>query len=93
MSRSIVTKHNKKGIKAKIYGGDSDKKDKQSANRSFRRSNKMDAKESTLEGEDRFKYHDIREVSDTWDFRSDGLSYYLDISNYDEKEYAKLKSK
>lgn len=77
----------------KFWGGDSDKKDKQKANRSFRRSNKMDAKKSTLTEDDEFKYHDIREISDTWAFRSDGLSHYWNISDYEKEEFNKLKSK
>ena len=77
----------------KFCGGDSDKKDKQKANRSFRRSNKMDAKKSTLFKDDEFKYHDIREISDTWSFRSDGLSHYWNISDYEKEEFNKLKSK
>lgn len=77
----------------KFWGGDSDKKDKQKANRSFRRSNKMDAKKSTLVKDDEFKYHDIREISDTWSFRSDGLSHYWNISDYEKEEFNKLKSK
>lgn len=93
MSRSIVTRHNKKAVKAKFWGGDSDKKDKQKANRSFRRLCKVDAKRSLLAEEDLFKYHDIKEVSDTWSFRSDGLSHYWDISDYEKEEYNKLKSK
>lgn len=77
----------------KLWGGDSDKKDKQKANRSFRRSNRMDAKRSLLQEEDLFKYHNIKEISDTWSFRSDGLSHYWDISDYDKEEFNKIKSK
>jgi hypothetical protein len=93
MSRSIVSRHNKNAVIMKFWGGDSDKKDKQKANRSFRRSNKMDAKKSTLVKDDEFKYHDIREISDTWSFRSDGLSHYWNISDYEKEEFNKLKSK
>lgn len=93
MSRSIVTRKNKKAVIMKFWGGDSDKKDKQTANRSFRRQNRMDAKLSTLNEEDNFKHHSIKDVSDTWSFRSDGLSNYFDISNYDKEEYNKIKSK
>lgn len=77
----------------KLWGGDSDKKDKQKANRSFRRLSRMDAKRSTLLEEDAFKYYDMKEISDTWSFRSDGLSHYWDISNYDKEEFNRLKSK
>ena len=77
----------------KLWGGDSDKKDKQKANRSFRRLSRMDAKRSTLFEEDVFKYHDMKEISDTWSFRSDGLSHYWDISDCDKEEFNRLKSK
>ena len=40
MSRSIVTRYNKNGVIIKLWGGCSDKKDKQKANRSFRRLSK-----------------------------------------------------
>lgn len=77
----------------KFWGGDSDKKDKQKTNRSFRRSNKMDAKKSVLNERDEFRYHNIKEISDTWSFRSDGLSHYWNISDYDQEEFNRLKSK
>ena len=93
MSKSIVTRHNKNAVIMKFWGGDSDKKDKQKANRSFRRLNNMDAKRSVLFEDDEFKYHDIKEISDTWSFRSDGLSRYKDISNYNKEEFNRLKSK
>lgn len=93
MSRSIVTRKNKKAVIIKLWGGNSDKKDKQAANRSFRRQNRMDAKLSTLNEEDDFKHHSIKDVSDTWSFRSDGLSNYLNIYDYDKEKYNKFKSK
>lgn len=93
MSKSIVSRHYKNAVIMKLWGGDSDKKDKQKANRSFRRLSKMDAKKSLLTEEDEFKYHNIKETSDTWNFRSDGLSHYLDISDYSNNERGKLKSK
>ena len=48
MSRSLRSRHNKYGINMKLWGGDSDKKDKQKANRKFRRYSKMHAKMSIL---------------------------------------------
>ena len=93
MSRSIVTRHNKNGVIIKLWGGGSDKKDKQKANRSFRRLSKIDVKRSKLESDDMFNYHHIKEISDTWSFRSDGLSYYYDISDVSKDERNKIKSK
>ena len=53
----------------------------------------MDAKRSKLESDDMFNYHHIKEISDTWTFRSDGLSYYYDISDVNKDERNKIKSK
>lgn len=93
MSNSICTRHDKNAVIMKFWGGDSDKKDKQEANRKFRRKNKIDAKKSLLSEDDEFSTHNIKEVSDTWNFRSDGLSHYWDISDYSKEEQRKLKSK
>ena len=75
MSRSIVTRHNKNGVIIKLWGGCSDKKDKQKANISFRLLSKMEAKRSKLASDDMFNYHHITEIYDTRSFSSDGLSY------------------
>ena len=53
----------------------------------------MDAKRSKLESDDMVNYHHIKEISDTWTFRSDGLSYYYDISDVSKDERNKIKSK
>lgn len=92
MSRSIRNRHNKVGVFIK-YGGDSDKKDKIAANKKFRRRSKMDAKVSLLTREDHFRYITLRDVSDTWTFRSDGLAFYWDISDMDKEEKMRTKSK
>lgn len=54
------------------YGGDSDKKSRTIANKKLRKINKQILKRDPESGE--FKL--LREVSDTWDFASDGLAYY-----------------
>ena len=84
----------------KLWGGDSDKRDKTSSNKKFRRRNKMDAKLSVITLEDMFRHHHIRDVSDTWNFRSDGLAGYMSFLNkkyhgeeYTKEEIAKYKSK
>jgi hypothetical protein len=79
----------------KIWGGDSDKKDKRVANRKFRRQSKMHAKLSALFEDDKFKYYHIRDVSDTWNFCSDGLAHYFSINNskYTKEEINKYRSK
>ena len=68
MSRSKVK------TKAMKLGGrkQSDKKDKIAANKKFRRSTRQAVQE---EREDKIP-KTIREVSDTWDFNSDGLAIY-----------------
>lgn len=51
---------------------DSNKKAKITANKKFRRESKA------LIKQDKEPLHDLDEVSDTWDFPSDGLAYYID---------------
>ncbi len=53
------------------YGGDSDKKSRTIANRKLRRANKL---KLIQDPDGTFKI--LREVSDTWEFSSDGLAYY-----------------
>jgi hypothetical protein len=53
-------------------GGDSDKKSRTIANRKLRKINKQRLKQDPESGELTL----LREVSDTWDFASDGLAYY-----------------
>ena len=100
MSKSIRNRHNKNGCYVKFFGGDSDKKDKVASNKKFRRRNKMDAKLSTLTLEDMFKHHSIRDVSDVWNFRSDGLANYVNKNgtkysqrSFEDDEWTKYKSK
>lgn len=50
----------------------SNKKDKLAANRRFRRRSRMIANKDDGDG----VYPIMREVSNTWDFSSDGLAYY-----------------
>ena len=99
MSDSIRNRHDKNGINLKI-GGESDKKDKVAANKKFRRQNKIDARQSTISGEDKFKNHSIKDVSDTWNFRSDGSTRYISKNensryrnSFDDEEWKKYKSK
>ncbi len=79
MSRSIRNRHNKNGVNLKI-GGDSDKKDKRIANRKFRRKESLEERETLLTQEDMFQTNDIKDVSNTWSFSSDGLAYYTDFN-------------
>ena len=60
------------------YGGDSDKKSKRIANKKFRRINKI---KLIKDPNGTFKL--MREVSNTWDFASDGLAHY--VKNPDKK--------
>ena len=65
----------------------SNKKDKRIANRKFRRLNKVFSRIDP----DKLKYK-LKEVSDVWDFSSDGLAYYVGNSrlalsdNFEDKE-------
>ena len=78
MSRSIRNRHNKNGVYLK-WCGKSDKKDKQVANRKFRRQEHIEEQATLLEGEDQFKTTDIKDVSNNYDFSSDGGAHYVDF--------------
>ncbi len=67
MSRSY-----KKHPHIKWFGGDSDKKSRTIANKKLRRAKKLRLKRDPETG----IFKTLREVSDTWDFPSDGLAYY-----------------
>lgn len=79
MSRSIRNRHIKNGVHLKC-GGDSDKKDKRIANRKFRHKENLEARETFIQEEDKFETTDIKDVSNTYEFRSDGLAYYIDLN-------------
>ena len=79
MSRSIRNRHDKKGVYLK-WCGTSDKKDKRIANRKFRRKEHIEEKETVLTGEDNFETTDIKNVSNIWDFRSDGGANYIEFN-------------
>ena len=76
MSRSIRNRHEKNGVYLK-WCGKSDKKDKTIANRKFRRQETKEARETLIEGEDKFKTTDIKDVSNNYDFSSDGGANYV----------------
>ena len=76
MSRSIRNRHDKNGVYLK-WCGKSDKKDKRIANRKFRRQEHIEEKETLLEGEDKFETTDIKDVSNNYDFSSDGGANYV----------------
>jgi hypothetical protein len=66
--------------KSKIRGittADSEKKDKQDANRKFRRLTKQKAKK----GDEDFP--DVREISNVWSFDKDGKIYDKDLTDKD----------
>ena len=92
MSRSIVTRHNKNEVIIKLWGGGSDKKINKKLI-DLQASIKNGCQRYKLESDDMFNYHHIKEISDTWSFRSDGLSYYYDISDINKDERNKIKSK
>ena len=79
MSRSIRNRHDKNGVYLK-WCGKSDKKDKQVANRKFRRQEHIEEKETLLEGEDKFETTDIKDVSNNWTFSSDGGANYIEFN-------------
>lgn len=56
------------------YG--SNKKDKVTVNRRFRRLNKLRVKS------DREPLYKLNEISDTWNFNTDGLAFYISKKDY-----------
>ena len=76
MSRSIRNRHEKHGVYIK-WCGKSDKKDKTIANRKFRRRENKEAHKTLIEGEDNFETNNIKDVSNTYSFSSDGLASYI----------------
>lgn len=60
----------------------SNKKDKRMANKKFRRLNKILLKINS----DRLKYR-LREISNVWNFASDGLAHYVGNSELLKSEY------
>jgi hypothetical protein len=68
----------------KMYGGDSDKKDKRLANRAFRRLSKIRVQKVIMSDEDEVSIPvDMDEVSNVYSFSSDGGAYYRE--DLDEK--------
>jgi len=68
----------------KMYGGDSDKKDKRLANRAFRRFAKIRVQKAIMSDEDDVNIPvDMDEVSNVYSFSSDGGAYYRE--DLDEK--------
>lgn len=79
MSRSIRNRHDKNGVYLK-WCGTSDKKDKRVANRKFRRQEHIEEQATLLEGEDKFETTDIKDVSNNYNFRSDGGANYVEFN-------------
>lgn len=68
----------------KMYGRDSDKKDKRLANRAFRRLSKIRVQKVIMSNEDEVSIPvDMDEVSNVYSFSSDGGAYYRE--DLDEK--------
>lgn len=78
MSRSVRNRNDKKGVHLK-WCGFSNKKDKTIANRKFRKHETEEARKTLLEGEDNFKTNDIKDVSNNWNFSSDGRAHYMEL--------------
>ncbi|MCH5167916.1 MAG: hypothetical protein J1F35_08565 [Erysipelotrichales bacterium] len=73
----------------------SNKKDKRIANQRFRTKNKQLLKKILSEDPDEVDFHNkVREVSDTYDFSSDGLAvhHYLEDETEEDKNWNKKKS-
>lgn len=93
MSKSIKNRHNKYGTFIKICGGGSNKKDKSIANKKFRRLSKL----NKYNPEDCKLVYDLDEVSNVYNFSSDGLSIYIQFSkgsrwrNEPYSEYDKIR--
>lgn len=79
MSRSERNRKEKNGVFTTWAYCKSNKQDKQIANRKFRRKSKID-----IHYIDKELAHSLKEVSNTFNFASDGLAFY---SPYDDKYY------
>ena len=100
MSRSLRNRNEQYGVFISPVCYFSNKKDKRIANRRFRRRSRQDAHISTLNLEDCFKNHSLREISDPWGFDSDGLRYYIGFSGrrwsnepYSKEDIRKMRMK
>ena len=63
----------------KMYGGDSDKKDKRLANRAFRRLTKMKVQETIMSDDDNVNIPvDMDEVSNVYTYSYDVGAYYCE---------------
>ena len=72
----------------------SNKKDKKLANQRFRTKNKHLIKKLMKEDPDEINFHyRLREISNTWDFSSDGLAYHHYIDTDDKTFIHKLTNK
>lgn len=86
MSRSQRSRKEKDGVFVNYLNG-SNKQDKQIANKKFRRKSKLNIRDL-----DKDIPYDLDEVSDTWNFRSDGLAHYSSFkdkfwNNVDKEEW------
>ena len=89
MSRSQRNRKEKNGVFISYVCYESNKKDKEFANRKFRRKSKVDIHEL-----DKDLAYSTREVSDTYLFSSDGLVWYESFdSNYFQDEESKGRHK
>jgi hypothetical protein len=95
MSRSKykTTTNNSAFISCACYF--SNKKDKRIVNRRFRRLNKILSHVTKhLNDYDDIKfYNKTKEISDVWDFSSDGLKYYIDISDWSSEDKRRVFNK
>lgn len=83
MGKTIRNRHNKNGVNIKICGK-SNKGDKEIANRKFRRKETKESRDTFLQEEDMFKTNDIKDVSNIYDFASDGRPIYVDFKRYSD---------
>lgn len=79
MSKSFRNRHDKNGVNLKITG-ESNKKDKQIANRKFRRKESKESRDTLLQEEDMFVTSDIKDVSNNYNFSSDGNPIYFNLN-------------
>ncbi len=92
MSRSVKSRKEKHGAFISYVCYFSNKKDKRLANQRFRTTERNQLRKMVSDDElDRDPVKNIREVSDVWNFDSDGLAHYISFldKGYDGEEWTR----
>lgn len=92
MSRSFKNRKDPNAVHI-TWCGKSNKKDKRIANRKFRRKENVETRQSMINQEDMFNTKDLKDVSNTYDFSSDGLAHYFNFKDWEVEDKHRFKNK